>query len=84
MENGMPYYRARVYRFVVQFVKNGSLAEDLTQDIMLKMWSKYDKLSTLEDIDNYVFKMAKNHIIDHFKKLAREKIYQEDIWYRMQ
>lgn len=80
----MPYYRARVYRFIVQFVKNGNLAEDLTQDIMLKMWCRYEKLSALEDIDNYILKMAKNHIIDHFKKLAREKVYQEDIWYSIQ
>ena len=80
----MPYYRARVYRFIVQFVKNDNQAEDLTQDVMLKMWSKYEQLSTLEDIDNYVLKMAKNHIIDHFKKLAREKAYQEEIWHRIQ
>ena len=73
MENGMPYYRAKVYRFILQFVKNYSLAEDLTQDVMLKVWSKYERLSTLDDMDNYVLKMAKNHIIDHFKKLAREK-----------
>src|SRR5690606_14535209 len=29
-------------------------------------------------------KMAKHHVIDHFKKLAREKKYQEEIWMRMQ
>lgn len=84
MENGMPYYRAKVYRFILQFVKNYSLAEDLTQDVMLKVWSKYERLSTLDDMDNYVLKMAKNHIIDHFKKLAREKAYQEEIWHYMQ
>ncbi|HRP54531.1 sigma-70 family RNA polymerase sigma factor [Agriterribacter sp.] len=84
MENGIPYYRARVYRFIVQFVKNGSLAEDLTQDIMLKMWSRHERLSALEDMDNYILKMAKNHVIDHFKKLAREKVYQEEIWRQMQ
>lgn len=80
----MPYYRARVYRFIFQFVKNHSLAEDLTQDIMLKVWSKYERLSSLDDVDNYILKMSKNHIIDHFKKLAREKTYQEEIWYYMQ
>lgn len=80
----MPYYRAKVYRFIAQFVKDHTLAEDLTQDIMLKLWCRYDKLSALEDMDNYILKMAKNHIIDHFKKLAREKVYQEEIWYSIQ
>ncbi|HRN58484.1 MAG TPA: sigma-70 family RNA polymerase sigma factor [Agriterribacter sp.] len=80
----MSYYRAKVYRFIVQFVKDHALAEDLTQDIMLKMWSKYERLSTLEDIDNYILKMSKHHVIDHFKKLAREKAYQEQVWRHMQ
>lgn len=83
MENGMLYYRAKVYRFILQFVKDPMLAEDLTQDIMLKVWCRYDKLSVLKDTDNYILKMAKHHIIDHFKKLAREKIYQESIWYHI-
>lgn len=84
MENGMPYYRARVYRFIVQFVKNPALAEDLTQDIMLKVWCRHEQLSALKDLDNYILKMAKNHVLDHFKKLAREKNYQESIWHHLQ
>ena len=80
----MFYYRAKVYRFILQFVKNHALAEDLTQDIMLKIWRKYEKLAALEDVDNYILKMAKNHVIDHFKKLVREKAYQEEIWHRIQ
>lgn len=84
MQNGMPYYRTRLYRFIVQFVKDRSLAEDLTQDIMLKLWCRNDKLSAIEDLDNYILKMAKHHVIDHFKKLAKEKSYQEKIWYHIQ
>lgn len=84
MENGMSYYRAKVYRFIVQFVKDPALAEDLTQDIMLKVWCRYDQLSALKDTDNYVLKMAKHHVLDHFKKLAREKNYQENVWHHMQ
>lgn len=80
----MSYYRAKVYRFIVQFVKDHTLAEDLTQDIMVKVWCRYEKLSTLEDIDNYILKMAKHHVLDHFKKLSREKAYQEETWYRIQ
>lgn len=84
MENGMSYYRAKVYRFIVQFVKDPALAEDLTQDIMLKVWCRYDQISALTDVDNYVLKMAKHHVLDHFKKLAREKNYQESVWHHLQ
>ncbi|MCO5235954.1 MAG: sigma-70 family RNA polymerase sigma factor [Chitinophagaceae bacterium] len=80
----MPYYRAKVYRFILQFVKNTNLADDLTQDVMMKVWNRYEQLSVVTDVDNYILKMAKNHVIDHFKKLAREKTYQEEVWYHLQ
>lgn len=79
----MDYYRMRVYRFIFLFTKNDDLADDLTQDVMFKIWARRDQILTLEDIDNYILKMAKHHVIDHFKKLAREKEYQEEIWHRM-
>jgi len=78
------YFRLGVYCFLVQFIKNKDLAEDLTQDVILKVWSKYERISSVADIDNYILKMAKHHVIDHFKKLAREKIYQQEVWYHMQ
>lgn len=83
MNTKMKYYRAKVYKFIALFTKNEELAEDLTQDVMLKVWSRKDKLYVLEDVDNYILKMAKHHVIDHFKKLAREKKYQEEVWMRL-
>lgn len=72
-----------MYRFIVLFTKNEDLAEDLTQDVMLKVWSRRDQMESLEDMENYILKMAKHHVLDHFKKLAKEKAYQEEIWQRM-
>ena len=83
MNTKMKYYRAKVYKFIALFTKNEELAEDLTQDVMLKVWTRKTKLSNLEDLDNYILKIAKHHVIDHFKKLAREKKYQEEVWRRM-
>lgn len=80
MENKMDYYRAKTYRFIVRFVKNENLAEDLTQDVMMKAWGYRHRISELSDPDNYILKMAKHHVFDHFEKLSREKEYQEEVW----
>lgn len=84
MENKMGYYRTKTYRFIVRFVKNESLAEDLTQDVMMKVWGYRHRISELSDPDNYILKMAKHHVLDHFKKLSREKEYQEEVWIHIQ
>lgn len=84
MNKDITAYRIKIYHFILKFVKNPFLADDLTQDVMLKIWERRAKISTLEEIDAYIMRMSKNHVIDHFKKLAKEKHYQEEIWLRMQ
>lgn len=84
MESKMENYRVRIYHFILKFVKDPEHAEDLTQDVMLKIWVRREKISCLEDIDAYILTMSKNHVMDHFKKLSKEKSYQEDVWYLMQ
>ena len=84
MKAKMEKYRTKVFRFIVLFVKNEELSEDLTQDDMLKVWIRHQHIQSLHDIDNYILKMAKHHVLYHFKKLAREKKYQEEIWQRFQ
>ncbi|HRP30379.1 MAG TPA: sigma-70 family RNA polymerase sigma factor [Agriterribacter sp.] len=84
MNEEIENYRQRVYRFILQFVKDDDLADDLTQDVMIKIWSKYAYISKLTDIDNYILKIAKHHVIDQLKKLARDKDYQRKVWQNIQ
>lgn len=84
MNKNIASFRIKIYQFILKFVKNPALADDLTQDVMLKIWLRREKLSHLEEIEAYVMRMSKNHVMDHFKKLAKEKQYQEEIWVRMQ
>ena len=61
------YFR-RVYFFVKRYVEDHQTAEDLTQDVFLgavKGISKFDAVYTLEQ---FLFGIAKNRVIDHFRK----------------
>lgn len=84
MEHKLGSYRVRIFHFILKFVKDPVLAEDLTQDVLLKVWMRREKILSLEDMDSYVMAMSKNHVLDHFKKLAKEKEYQEEVWRRIE
>ena len=84
MENRMKILRNKVYSFTLKLVKDPSCAEDITQDIMLKAWEHKDKILGMDNPDFYVFKMAKNAVMDYFKKLAKEKSLQEAVWVRIE
>lgn len=61
------YYR-RIYFFIKRYVDNHQTAEDLTQDVFLgavKGISRFDLEYTLEQ---FLFGIAKNRIVDHFRK----------------
>ena len=84
MEKSIGGYRTKIFCFILKFVKDAELAEDLTQDILLKIWIRRERILCLKDMDAYIFTMCKNHIIDHFNKLAKEKRYQEEVWHLLQ
>lgn len=61
------YYR-RIYFFVKRYVPDHQTAEDLTQDVFLgavRGISAFDRNYTL---DQFLFGIAKNRLIDHFRK----------------
>lgn len=58
----------RVYFFVKRYVDDHQTAEDLTQDVFLgavKGVHGYDPIFTIEQ---FLFGIAKNRVIDHFRK----------------
>ncbi|MBK8500863.1 MAG: sigma-70 family RNA polymerase sigma factor [Saprospiraceae bacterium] len=80
MEEKLVGYRKRVYHFILKFVKDRQLADDLTQDVMVKVWLKRDVVFEYKSVDSYILAMSKNHVMDHFKRLAKEKTYQDEVW----
>lgn len=58
----------RIHFFVRRYVENHQTAEDITQDVFLgavRGIARFDRAYTLEQ---YLFGIAKNRIVDHFRK----------------
>lgn len=53
-----------------------STAEDLTHDLFLKLWNSRDRLS-VDNLDSYMFRMAKNAVMDYLKHQKIEQKYSE-------
>lgn len=58
-----------VYRFVLARVKESEVAEDITQDVFMKIFAHLDRFE-LRDANplGFLFTTARNTIIDHYKK----------------
>jgi len=63
-------YRNKVYRIAMLYVKSPEIAEDIVQDIFIKLWSQRKNLSEIVSLESWIHKMTQNHTINSLKKLA--------------
>lgn len=65
----------KVKRFAYSILKNEEDAEDVTQDIFIKIWNQPEIWQTKNYNDAYIFTMTKNHIFNLLKRKILEKKY---------
>lgn len=65
------------HSFIKGMVKNAWLAEDITQNIFMKVWVNRSKLNPDQSIHNYLYVLAKNEIRDHFRLKCNE--YHQEV-----
>jgi len=64
-------YKDKIYAISLRLSMSESIAEDLVQEIFLKLWINREKLAQVEHFRAYFYTIARNHIIRSLKKLDR-------------
>jgi RNA polymerase sigma-70 factor (ECF subfamily) len=71
-------YAKRVFNMAYQFAGSYQEAEDLTQDIFLKLYGALRKYDFDRDFTAWLLTLAKNHLIDSYRKTKWEKASRDD------
>ncbi|PWG79963.1 RNA polymerase sigma factor [Pararcticibacter amylolyticus] len=62
-------YAPKLYRFVFPFAdQSKENTEEVVQDVFLKIWAKREMLKTVRSFEAYIFRVAKNQLIDNRKR----------------
>lgn len=61
-------YWSGVYVHILSFLKNTAHAEEVTQDIFLRLWEVRQKLPELESFRNFLFIITRNRILSELRK----------------
>ena len=64
-------YSQKVFFHALTFVRSWHQAEEIVQDIFLRVWQKRDRLSLVEDWDKYLYVLSRNVLINALQKKAR-------------
>jgi len=73
-------YRRRVFHIAYKFTGKHDDAEDLTQEIFLKVFKSLDKFNQSADFSTWLGSVARNYCIDHYRASKREReVLVEDL-----
>ncbi|TKG97074.1 RNA polymerase sigma-70 factor [Puteibacter caeruleilacunae] len=72
-------YSRRLYSFALSHLKGQVDAEELVQDVFVKLWDKKEYLRSEGNIKAYIFRVAVNTVYDIVKKRKSESAYHEFI-----
>ena len=60
-------YFDRIYSFIYFRVHHKEVAEDLTEDVFIKAWTKIASVNS-DSFGGWLYSISKNKIIDHYRK----------------
>jgi RNA polymerase sigma-70 factor (family 1) len=72
-------YSHKLFSFVFRILKNDDEAEDIVQEVFVKIWESRDKLTDYKLLNSYIFTIAYNNSIDLIRKRIHNSKYLEHL-----
>ena len=76
--------RNKIYSYAYQLSKSASTAEEIVQEVFIRIWQKRDQINEELNFPAYLKKITLNHVLNHLKKVAREKSLQEQVYHTIE
>lgn len=70
-------YAPRIFQFAHSYLKNEADAEELVQDVFMKIWEKRKTLDATQNIKSFIFKIAINTIYDFIRRKNVENAFND-------
>jgi RNA polymerase sigma-70 factor (ECF subfamily) len=74
----MNTYAKRVFNMAYQFSGSRQEAEDMTQEIFFKLYNSLARFDFQKNFTAWLLTLAKNHLIDEYRKTKWEKTQRDD------
>lgn len=66
-------HQDHIFKVVFQVLKSQALAEEVVQDIFIKVWEERQKLPTVQQFQNWLFILSRNYLISYLRRMALEE-----------
>ncbi len=73
-------YSPKLYRFALSYLKTETDAEEIVQEVFLKLWERHSSLKNEKSFQSYLFTIAFNAIKNKFNRKMREEKYKHELF----
>lgn len=64
-------YRDRIYSIAFRITHSTTIAEEIVQDVFLKIWLRRARLIEVQNFNAYLFVVTRNHVYKALKQIAK-------------
>ena len=76
-------HKQPVHDYARTITGSHEVAEEIVQEVFIRLWGKKGSYDGIENIDYYIFRIARNECMRYFKKAAVETHLLQDLQKRM-
>ncbi|SEJ39805.1 RNA polymerase sigma-70 factor, ECF subfamily [Dyadobacter koreensis] len=73
------HYHQRLGGYIYNITKSHELAEEVVQDVFLKIWTNKTALADVANFKAYLHVVSKNHALNCLKKMAQDKALTKEL-----
>jgi RNA polymerase sigma-70 factor, ECF subfamily len=77
IENIYRHHYLEIYRFLVCFSGNQNDAEDLTQEVFIRVLNSFANKNSISNLKTWIFTIAKHVAIDHYRKKRFSSLFKD-------
>lgn len=77
-------YKVSIHDYVRAITGDDYVAEEITQELFIKLWKKRNDFGQIDNIDQYIYRMAHNASMTWFGKLALDARRAREVLKRTQ
>lgn len=75
----------KVYTQALTYLKSSEIAQELTQDVFVKVWMNRNKLTEVQNFSGYLFIITRNEVISFLRKkeslsIEPDETLKEEVW----
>jgi RNA polymerase sigma-70 factor (ECF subfamily) len=72
-------YKDKLFAYIYSFTKSTETAEDIIQDVFMKIWNNREKLSEIENLNAFLYRIAQNKAIDELRRFSRDTLAMNEL-----